>query len=254
MDSNLNNNDFRTVVLIPARFSSSRFPGKPLAKISNKEMIIWVAEVSSKAVGKENVFVITDDERIKNVVELNGFNVIISNINAMTGTDRIAEVVNKINADIYINVQGDEPLLNSDDIRKVIDIKMKNIDKVINCYNEIKNKEDIDSVNVPKVVTNELNELIYISRLPIPGYKIDNSIIRYKKQVCIYGFNKHELNSFLNFGRKSKIEEIEDIEILRFFELGYKILMHEIMNESISVDTPEDLVKVQNYVKRKDNQ
>ena len=137
MDSNLNNNHFRTVVLIPARFSSSRFPGKPLAKISNKEMIIWVAEVSSKAVGKENVFVITDDERIKNVVELNGFNVIISNINAMTGTDRIAEVVNKINADIYINVQGDEPLLNSDDIRKVIDIKMKNIDKVINCYNEI---------------------------------------------------------------------------------------------------------------------
>ena len=254
MDSNVISKDFRTVVLIPARYSSTRFPGKPLAKISNKEMIIWVAELSSKAVGKQNVYVVTDDERIKSVVELKGFNVIISDFNAITGTDRISEAAIKIKADIYINIQGDEPLLNPDDIKKVIEIKLNNFDKVINCYNEIINKDDINSINVPKVITNESNELIYISRLPIPGYKIKSNNIRYKKQVCIYAFNKHELNSFINFGRKSKIEEIEDIEILRFFELGHKILMHEIKNVSISVDTPEDLIKVQDYVKQKNNQ
>jgi len=252
MDFNFSNKDFTAVVLIPARFSSTRFPGKPLAKIANKEMILWVAELSSIAVGIENVYVVTDDDKIIDVVDKNGFKFIKSKKNAITGTDRIAEAALIINADIYINVQGDEPLINPEDIKRVIKLKIENPDKIINCYNIISNKEDVYSLNIPKVVTNEKNELVYISRLPIPGNKNlnYNNSITYKKQVCIYAFNKQELESFLFFDRKSIIEEVEDIEILRFFELGNKILMHEVQNFSISVDTPDDLIKVNNYVKQ----
>ena len=245
------NNNYRTVVLIPARYASSRFPGKPLAKILNKEMILWVAELSSKAIGKSNVYVVTDDFHIKNIVEFNGYQVILSENIAMTGTDRIAEAALKINADVYINVQGDEPLLNPNDIVKVRDFKIKNMNFIINCYTYI-NGENENSINIPKVVTNEAGELLYISRIAIPGTKDKiNKSIRFKKQVCIYAFTKEELLNFNNYGRKSDLEEVEDIEILRFFELNRKILMIETMNGSLSVDIPSDIVTIENILNKK---
>ena len=247
---NIEKNLKRAVVLIPARFSSSRFPGKPLAKILGKEMILYVAELSTKAVGINNVYIITDDNRIKKVVESSGYQVIMSKNIAITGTDRIAEAANLIKADIFINVQGDEPLLNPEDIVRVINCKLKNYDKVVNCYNFLSNNENPESINIPKVITNENNELVYISREKIPGAKdFTNINIQYKKQVCIYAFNLNELNSFLLYGKKSELEKIEDIEILRFFELNIKILMLETNIHSIAVDTPEDLINVENILK-----
>ena len=116
----------RACVIIPARFKSTRFPGKPLAKILNKEMIIWVAELSSEAVGKPNVYVATDDHRISSKVEEYGFKTIITPTEMLTGTDRVAMASTNLNYDIFVNVQGDEPMVNPNDILKSIDYK-KNI-------------------------------------------------------------------------------------------------------------------------------
>src|SRR5690554_6238247 len=110
----------RSVVLIPARYASSRFPGKPLASLLGKPMIIWVAELSAKAVGSENVYIATDDDRISSVVSNAGYQFIMTSSASLTGTDRLAEAAQHIDADIYINVQGDEPLVSPKDILQAI--------------------------------------------------------------------------------------------------------------------------------------
>ncbi|NGO91082.1 MAG: NTP transferase domain-containing protein, partial [Halomonas sp.] len=101
----------RSVVLIPARYGSSRYPGKPLVPLLGKPMVLWVAELSARAVGAENVYVATEDQRIANVVEEAGFQAVMTTDDALTGTDRLAQAAAQVTADIYINVQGDEPLV-----------------------------------------------------------------------------------------------------------------------------------------------
>jgi 3-deoxy-manno-octulosonate cytidylyltransferase (CMP-KDO synthetase) len=239
-------------IIIPARYKSTRFSGKPLIHLLGRPMILWVAELSEIAVGKSNVYIATDDNRIKEEVERSGFKAVMTSNNALTGTDRIAEASDKIKADIYINVQGDEPLINPQDILKILDNKIKNMNSVINGFCWISNQEDPKSVNIPKVITNEKNELVYMSRLPLPGFKEDKFMpLKYKKQVCIYAFTKDELDAFRNFGQKSKLEKSEDIEILRFFELNKKILMTETKFGSLAVDVPEDVARVEKALKNK---
>lgn len=244
----------RTCIIIPARYKSTRFPGKPLTPLMGKPMIIWVAELSASAVGKSNVYIATEDNRIKSVVEKYGFNVLMTSDLPLTGSDRVAEASQQIKSDIYINVQGDEPLVKPEDIIKIRDAKFLNMDKIINGFSLITNNKDQKNINVPKVVTNEMNELIYISRMQIPGYKnINFKYTKFKKQVCIYAFTKKELEEFHNFGRKSDIEQIEDIEILRFFELKKKILMVKTNSASLSVDVPEDISYVEESLKKYQN-
>lgn len=236
----------RTVVMIPARYDSSRYPGKPLVNLCGKPMVLWVAELAAVAIGKENVYVATENIKIAKVVDENGFNSVMTTKDALTGTDRIAQAAEKIKSDLYINVQGDEPLLNPLDILKVRDAKLKNIDKVINGFCWISELEDPHSLNIPKVITNEENEMIYISRVALPGFKdIACAPQNYKKQVCIYAFTQDELLAFRGFGRKSIVEQSEDIEILRFIELKKKVLMVETKAGSLAVDSPEDVPKVE---------
>lgn len=244
----------RSVVVIPARYQSSRYPGKPLVNLLNKPMILWVAELSAKAVGAENVYIATEDQRIADTVNKAGFKAIMTSGNALTGTDRLAESAEEIDADIYINVQGDEPLAEPTDIIRVRDEKIKNIDAIINGFSWISEEEDPNSVNIPKVITNESNKLIYMSRVALPGYKnISNAPTAYKKQVCIYAFTKQELKDFYNFGRKSQLEESEDIEILRFLELNKSIQMIETNPGSLAVDVPEDVPLVEAALKSRIN-
>jgi len=236
----------RAVVIIPARYKSSRFPGKPLVKLAGKPMILWVAELSSKAVGSENVYIATDDTRIAQVVEAEGYTAIITSTGAQTGTDRLAEAAQHIDADIYINVQGDEPIIDPADILKVLDTKIQNPDAIINAYCLVSPDENPESVNIPKVITTENNNLVYMSRLALPGFKDKTCApLRYKKQVCIYAFNKEQLQAFSRFGRKSELEACEDIEILRFLELGILIIMVESSDGSLAVDVPEDVPPVE---------
>ncbi len=241
----------RTVILIPARFASSRYPGKPLVPLLGKAMILWVAELSAKAVGNDHVYVATEDSRIADVVTAAGYHALMTSDNCLTGTDRLAEAVQQIDADIFINVQGDEPLVNPSDILKVIEAKKVSIGSVINGYSWITEHEDPHSVNIPKVITTEDNKLIYMSRQAIPGYKDSKCAPkRYKKQVCIYAFTSDELIAFKDFGRKSELEFSEDIEILRFLELGKVIQMVETEPGSIAVDIPADVEAVEVALKR----
>ena len=242
----------KSVIIIPARFASTRFPGKPLTKLLKKEMIIWVAELCARAVGKDNVYVATDDKRIEDVVNQYGYDAIMTPGEALTGTDRVAMAAEQIEADIYINVQGDETLIEPSDILNIRDVKMKNMDMVVNGYCELLDSEVPDSVNLPKVVLNEKEELLYMSRSVVPGYKTKRDMPHsYLKQVCIYAFTLDELRLFKSFGRKSRVESNEDIEILRFLEFDKKIRMVQTSSVSLAVDVPEDVNIVEAELKRK---
>ncbi|MBA1239552.1 3-deoxy-manno-octulosonate cytidylyltransferase [Pseudomonas kunmingensis] len=241
----------RTVVLIPARYASSRYPGKPLVSLLGKPMILWVAELSAEAVGASNVYVATEDERIAEVVKSAGYQAVMTSSNALTGTDRLAEAAEQIPADIYVNVQGDEPLACPRDILRAIEEKKATPDMIINGFCWLSVDEDPHSVNIPKVITNEKNELVYMSRSALPGFKDEKYAPRtHKKQVCIYAFTKKELLDFKGFGRKSELEQCEDIEILRFLELGKKVRMYETKPGSLAVDVPEDVAKAEAALKR----
>ena len=234
----------KTAIIVPARYHSTRYKGKPLAKILGREMVLRVADTCSKVVGKNNLYIATDSKKIEKVVSSSGYKCIFTSKKCLTGTDRVAEASKKINSNLIINVQGDEPLIKPNDIKKIIDAKRKYPNEVICGYNVIQKNEDPANKNIPKVVINKNNNLIYISRSLVPGsIKKTNNV--FYKQVCIYAFNKKELHNFYNVKKKSYIESIEDIEILRFFDLGVKIKMIKINSKSKAVDTIKDKVKVE---------
>ena len=239
----------KVAVVIPARYKSSRFPGKPIAKIKGKEMIIWVAEIAEKAIGKENVYIATENEEIVDVIKGYGYNVILTSDSCPTGTDRVAEAALEIDADIIINIQGDEPLLEPSDIQKVIQAKIDNPNQIINCMAYLSKHEKVEDRKIPKVITSLDDNLIYISRTPIPGTKTGNGS-NPKKQVCIYGFSRAQLKAFSDMGKKTPLEYQEDIEILRFIEMGYDVKMVTLKNESHAVDYPEDIKIVEDILSK----
>ncbi len=243
----------KTTIIIPARYGSSRYEGKPLVKILNREMVLRVADICSKVVSKKNLFVATDSKKISDIVLREKYNSIMTSSKCLTGTDRVAEAAKKIFSKIYINVQGDEPTINPRDIKKVINMKIKFPNHVICGYDKVHNFEDPSNINLPKVVVNENNDLIYISRALIPGKKKPNEKIKYLKQVCIYAFNKQELNKFYNKKKKGTIEKLEDIEILRFLELGIKIKMVKLNSNTVAVDEIKDVYKAEKLLKKKLN-
>ena len=241
----------KVIIVIPARFKSSRFPGKPLVKLLGKPMIQWVAELSSMAIGKRNIIIATENKKIFNFVKNSGYRVIITSKNCLTGTDRLAEIAKKIKADIYVNVQGDEPLVNPQDILRIIEKKKKYPDSIINGYTEIGTNENPNNINIPKVIFTKDKRLIYISRKPIPGFKEKkNKVLKYYKQVCIYAFNRKELLDFGSIKKKNYIEKSEDIEIIRFFELNKTIRLVKTIHDSSAVDEPKDVKKVELALKK----
>lgn len=232
-------------IVIPARYKSSRFPGKPIVDIDGTPMIIRVADIASQVVPKENIYIATEDERIAKVVDDYDYKVILTSDNCLTGTDRVCEAAQEIDSDIIVNIQGDEPLLDPDDIKKVIDEKLKYPDSVINCMSRFDSIEATNR-NIPKVVSNFNNDLVYMSRSAIPGTKFGHSKKTYK-QVCIYAFTKEELDKFYQYGLKhgkTPLEWEEDIEILRFVELGVNVKMVETFGTTQAVDVQEDVEKV----------
>ena len=233
------------ILVIPARYHSSRFPGKPLININGKSMIKRVYEQCLAYVDPSLIYVATENKRIKEHCDQNDMQCIITKATCLTGTDRVGEVAKIINADYYINVQGDEPLFNPIDIKKLITQVQQTNNKyeVFSGYCSIQNNEQFFSLDVPKVVFNHEEELLYMSRSGIPGNKRGDFVGGFR-QVCAYAFSKKSLMKFCKFNRKTSLEEIEDIEILRFIEIGIKIKMIEMSQDSISVDREEDLLKV----------
>ena len=238
--------------IIPARYKSSRFPGKPLVKLLNKPMIIHVAEIAAKALGQENIIVATEDQRIAEVVEQYGFKFELTSDEHPTGTDRLWEVSSRNQADVYINIQGDEPMIDPKDIIKILEAKKANPKYVINGMCPLNKSEDPQNLNIPKVLFDKNKQLIYMSRLAIPGIKGEkNRNPVYWKQVCIYAFDYEQLQAYGQAGKKAEYEYFEDIEILRFFDLGYKIKMVETSGASLAVDVPEDVVIVSKKLREK---
>ena len=236
------------LLIIPARYSSKRLPGKPLIKIKGIPMIVRTFNQCKKAVPESRIIVATDDKKIQKVCLKNGINSIITSKKCLTGTDRVAEVAKKIKKSFYINVQGDEPICNPKDIKSILNFAKKNPKLIINGYTEIKSKEMFNSPNIPKVVFDKNEKLLYMSRASIPSNK-QKKLIKSWRQVCIYSFPSKSLKIFSSVKKKTNLESIEDLELNRFLELGYDIRMIKMSDKSIAVDTKEDLVKVRKLVK-----
>jgi 3-deoxy-manno-octulosonate cytidylyltransferase (CMP-KDO synthetase) len=235
----------RAVVVIPARYKSSRFPGKPLAKIDGKEMILHVAKKAEQAIGKDNVYIATENSKIANIVKKSGYKVIITSDSCLTGTDRVAEASYEINADIFVNVQGDEPMIDPDDIKNAIKLKQDNPGYVINCMSKLHKDEDASDKKIPKIICDLNNNLIYSSRNPLPGSK-NSQVDNVMKQVCIYAFSKKQLQQFYDT-KKTPLEKYEDIEIVRCIEKGIKVKMLEVDKISYAVDYPEDIKVIEKH-------
>ena len=239
-------NDY--IVVIPARYNSKRLPGKPLIKIRGIPMIVRTYYQCKKVVPKSKIIVATDDIKIKDVCDQFKINVIMTSKKCITGTDRVAEVAKKIKKNFYINVQGDEPLCNPSDIKKLINFAKKFPKTIINGYTEITDKNLFYSSNIPKVIFDKNKNLIYMSRAPIPSNK-EKIFIKGWRQICIYSFPYKLLKIFSLKNKKTSLESIEDLELNRFVELGFKVKMLKLSNKSISVDTLEDLKKVEKKIK-----
>lgn len=235
------------VIIIPARLKSRRLPGKPLLDICGKPMILRTYLRCLQVVKKNKIFVATDSNKIKDLCISKNINCIMTPKSCLTGTDRVFEASKKIKADIYINLQGDEPLFNPKDITKVIKHSLKHPKDIVTGYCKIKDNDEFRSLHIPKVVFSKSGNLLYASRAPIPLNK-KNKFVKAYRQVCIYAFPKNILKKF-NKPKKTPLEFIEDIEYLRFLEEDINIKCLMLSDRSIAVDTVSDLNKVKKIIK-----
>ena len=238
------------IIVIPARYKSKRLPGKPLANIGGLPMIVRTYNQCKKVVDANKIVVATDSLKIKKICDKYNIRSIITSDKCLTGTDRVAEVAKKINCNFYINVQGDEPFFNPQDLKKLIKEAIKNPKEIINGYTEIKDKKLFFNSSIPKLIFDKNSYLLYMSRGPIPSNKKYN-FQKAWRQICAYSFPKKMLEAFSKIKKKTPIESIEDIEILRFLEQGYKVKMIKMTNKSLAVDNKEDLKKAKIYLKFK---
>lgn len=239
------------VGVIPARYASSRFPGKPLADINGRPMIAHVYDRAVQVGSFAQVVVATDDVRIEKVCEEIGMPSIITSDDHRTGTDRVAEVARRISADLYVNIQGDEPMIDPGTIDAAIAPFLESrapAFEVTNLMTPVRRMSDLTDSTVPKVVANDEGEAVFLSRLPIPFPK-DNRDFTYFKQICVYGFRPRALEMFANLS-PGPSEKAEGIELLRFIEHGIKVSMVVVEQDTVAVDTPSDLEVVRDLLKR----
>jgi 3-deoxy-manno-octulosonate cytidylyltransferase (CMP-KDO synthetase) len=231
-------------IVIPARYKSSRLPGKPLIDICGTPMIKRVWDRCCLAVNSEKIYIATENLEIFNYCQTFTQNVLMTSDSCKTGTDRVYEACSKIGSlDFVVNVQGDEPIINPAEITQIIDEYIKNPGKIINGMALISSKNEYTSLTIPKVVFRQDRRLLYMSRAAIPSNK-SNEFVKAWKQICIYAFPINALKDFSLANDKTLFEKEEDIEILRFLELGYDVMMKEVEGKSIAVDTLFDAEKV----------
>lgn len=236
----------KVVGVIPARYGSSRFPGKPLAKILDKPMIQHVYERVSESELLDQVIVATDHEDIKEVVESFGGQVVMTRTDHETGSDRIAEVTAKVEGDFFVNIQGDEPLIHHEIIDALVKEAKNSPNAVVTAKTKIKSLEDVENPNVVKVISDHQDRAIYFSRSPIP-YNRSKVPFTYYKHLGIYGYPKEVLNEFVKLPQSS-LESTEMLEQLRLLENGYTVKVVETSYDAVGVDTPEDIEKVENIL------
>ena len=237
------------IVVIPARYKSSRLEGKPLIDLNGIPMIIRTYRQCLKAVPSNLIYIATDHDLIKKTCSKEGVQVVMTSSNCLTGTDRVAEVSEKIYAETYVNVQGDEPLFNPDDLKLLLKEIKKYPNDIITGYCEIDNELIHKDIHVPKVVIRPDGRLLYASRAPIPFNKL-NTFQKGWRQVCAYAFPKAVLKIFSSVKKKTELEKIEDIEYLRFLELGLEVRTLRMSKKSLAVDTPEDVILAKKMISK----
>lgn len=234
--------------VIPVRFASTRFPGKPLAIISGKPMVQHVYERSKKSKSLDDLIIATDDSRIFSVAKGFGAKVVLTGEHP-TGTDRIAEVARNINTEIVVNIQGDEPVID----RRIIDdavaplIKDKKI-VMSTLIHKIEKDDEIKNTNIVKVAVDKDNFALYFSRSEIPYYRNKDAKKIFYKHIGLYVYRKNFLLEFVKMPQ-SRLEKAEELEQLRALENGYRIKVVLTNYSSIPVDVPEDIKKVEKFLK-----
>ena len=237
--------------IIPARYASTRFPGKPLVDIAGKSMIQRVYEQAKKCVHLSEVIFATDDERIYKHVHDFGGVAIITSPDHQSGTDRCAEVALKHQQyDVIINIQGDEPFIDPEQISKLAACFNDQDTQIATLIKKVLTQEELFNTNSPKVVVNKLSEAVYFSRSPLPhirGQEPQNWLnhFTYFKHIGIYGYRADVLQQITKLP-VSFLEKAESLEQLRWIENGYRIKVAETELETFAVDTPEDLEKLSN--------
>lgn len=240
----------KAIGVIPARWKSSRFEGKILANIMGKPMLQHVWERAKESKILEDIIIAADSEEVMKVVEGFGGKSVYTSKDQPSGTDRITEVVNPIDVEVVVNIQGDEPLIHHTMIDSLANALLE--DKTIpmaTLIKKIRSKEELLNPNVVKVVIDKESCALYFSRSPIPHYRGTGEESQcYYKHIGIYAYSKDFLFTYTNLP-KSSLEEIEKLEQLRALENGYKIKTIETEFDTIGVDTPEDLKKVEEVLK-----
>ena len=248
-----------TIAIIPARYDSTRFPGKPLAKIGGKTMIERVYRQAEKATRVNEIIVATDDERIKQEVERFGGKVVMTGSHHINGTERCAEVMESayINADIIVNIQGDEPFILPEQIDELVKCFDDENAEIATLVKKADNEELLNYSGEVKVVYDIEKYAMYFSRQTIPFIQKTAKENWLEKQahylhVGIYGFRDYILNDIVKLP-ESKLEKLESLEQIRWLENGYKIKLGFTTHTSMAVETPEDLIAAEAYFQKHRN-
>ncbi|WP_026709138.1 3-deoxy-manno-octulosonate cytidylyltransferase [Flavobacterium frigidarium] len=235
----------KIIAVIPARYASTRFPAKLMQDLGGKTVILRTYQAAISTNLFDDVFVVTDSDLIYNEIVSNGGKAIMSVKEHESGSDRIAEAVANLDVDIVVNVQGDEPFIDAEPLKKVIEVFKNDLDKKVDLTSlmrHITNEDDINNPNNVKVVTDQNNFALYFSRSVIPFPREKNVGVRYMQHIGIYAFRKQALLDFYSLPMMA-LEASEKLEQLRYLEFGKRIKMVETSHVGIGIDTFEDLEK-----------
>ena len=235
----------KIIAVIPARYASTRFPAKLMQDLGGKTVILRTYEAAIQTQLFDEVFVVTDSDLIYDEIVSHGGKAIMSIKEHESGSDRIAEAVANLAVDLVVNVQGDEPFIDTESLSKLIAVFKNDANKVVDLASlmrQISNEDDINNPNNVKVVTDQNGFALYFSRSVIPYPREQNVGVRYMQHIGVYAFRKQALLDFYSLPMKS-LEASEKLEQLRYLEFGKRIKMVETAHVGIGIDTPEDLEK-----------
>jgi 3-deoxy-manno-octulosonate cytidylyltransferase (CMP-KDO synthetase) len=233
----------RVAVVIPARYGSSRLPGKPLAELLGKPMIQWVYEKALQVDEVDSVVIATDDERIRDVVEGFGGRAVMTSVDHASGTDRLCEVMTEVEADIYLNLQGDEPLVRPEDLSLLVSGMQADPRVEVGTLCHAIDTDEAQKPNAVKVVLGQEGNALYFSRSPIPYPREAGAHPGYVKHVGVYAYRREVLTRYASLP-PSALEQTEQLEQLRLLSAGMRIRTFEVAPTGPGVDTPECLERV----------
>ena len=237
----------KIVGIIPSRYASVRFPGKPLAPLRGKAMVLHVLEAATEASRLDQAIVATDDERIAAAVRAIGGEVLLTSSEAASGTDRLAEAARSIPADVYVNVQGDEPVMSPANIDRAVETLLTDSLRKIASLAIPLPADQASDPNIVKVAVAADGRALYFSRAAIPYPRGGEA--RYRKHLGIYAYRAATLAEIAALP-PSPLERIESLEQLRWLEAGLEVWIGEAVSDSIGVDTPEDLARAEDWLRK----